>query len=68
MIGKNIKLKALYSLKCVIMYFRTNLNKEFDLEKSGNFICLIFGNLVQLSTKNCECKTFLKLTDVYLIY
>ena len=37
MIRGNRRLKTLYSFKCLIMYSRISLNKEFDLEKSGNF-------------------------------
>ena len=32
-----IRLKALYSFKCLIMYSTLGLNKELDLEKSGKF-------------------------------
>ena len=31
-------MKALHSFKCLIINFRLSLNKEFYLEKSGNFL------------------------------
>ena len=47
MIRGKISLKALYSFKCLVMYFKISLNKEFDLEKSGK-INKKSGNFSQL--------------------
>ena len=48
MLKENVRLKALYSFKCLIMCIKISLNLEFYLEKSGKgqkvFLSLVCGN------------------------